>query len=483
MSTEKSYFNKITGDRKINKPLVAVLICLIAVLLAKLVVSKGVMIPIMVMALISGITVLINIVTNTRFGLWLYLVYIFIMNGMIRHIPFDAKLGLLMEFILLMSWLGYVFQNRRALNFHRIPKDMGFMLLFWIGFNLLEFFNPVGPSPAGWFYEARTAFMTWMFVTPMVFMVLNTNEDFNRFFKIILLMSFFGFLYAFKQVTIGVDGMEQSWLDAGAHTTHVLWGKLRAFSFYSDAGQFGVSQAHLSIIVGVMALGAYSLKKRLIYGVLSLLFFYGMLIAGTRSALAVTVGGVFIYLIMTKRVKVIVLGLVLSGTAFGVLKYTSFMEGNAEIRRLRTALDPEDRSFQTRLRNQETLSNYLSNKPFGAGVGTIGEWGETYNQHLLIAHIPPDSLLVKQWGMYGIVGFIIWFSFMLYILGKGVGYAWKLQNPDLRQKIMALTAGNAGILMASFGQEAMNLMPTTAIITFGWGYIFLAPKLEKELQS
>lgn len=475
----QSNFHRLTGSFQLNRWYLYVGLFLIAVLLGMSIAVGGFKIGIVLVIIPFGIIFLTLLVIKPRFALWSYLFYIFVMNGVIRHVS-GVPLGLLMEFILVLAWAGYFFQKFRKFNFKGLSFDMGVMITIWIIINVLEFFNPVGPSPAGWFYEARTAFMAWMFITPLATIILNKRQDFNKFMNIIIWMSFAGFLYAFKQIQIGVDGKEQQWLDAGAHTTHVLWGKLRAFSFYSDAGQFGVSQAHISLVAGIMALGPYAWRKKIIYGVVALCIFYGMLIAGTRSAIAVPAVGILVFLIMSKQVKIMVIGGLFAGTAFYTLKYTDFMEGNAEIRRLRTALDPEDRSFQTRLRNQEKLADWLSTHPFGAGVGTIGEWGETYNEHLVVAHIPPDSLLVKQWAMYGIVGFLIWFCFMLYIIGKGIGYAWSIRDPDLKQKVTALTAGHSGILFASLGQEAMNLMPTMAIITFGWAFIFLSPKFDKE---
>jgi hypothetical protein len=49
------------------------------------------------------------------------------------------------------------------------------------------------------------------------------------------------------QMTMGVDFAEQEWLNEGSYKTHILFGKLRVFSFFSDAGQF-------ELIKGILAL-------------------------------------------------------------------------------------------------------------------------------------------------------------------------------------------------------------------------------------
>ena len=203
-----------------------------------------------------------------------------------------------------------------------------------------------------------------------------------------------------------------------------------------------------------------------------------MLISGTRGALFVVATGLFVYLALSKQIKILLLGCLVAGAAFGLLKYTSVGSGNADIVRLRSSLDPEDPSFQLRLSNQMKLRKFLEDKPFGEGVGTIGRWGHEFNPNKYISTIEPDSLYVKIWAEYGIVGFIIWFGMMVYILGKCCGIVWRIRDPLLRQKLLALTAGYSGILVASYGNEVMNQIPSTMIIYQSWVLVFMVPELD-----
>ncbi|UOQ77194.1 hypothetical protein MUN84_00140 [Hymenobacter sp. 5516J-16] len=113
-------------------------------------------------------------------------------------------------------------------------------------------------------------------------------------------------------------------------------------------------------------------------------------------------------------------------------------------------------------------------------MGTIGAWGIKYNPGSYLATIPPDSYWVKVWVMYGIVGFIIWFGIMLYIVGKGCGIVWNIRDPKLRVKLNALTAGAAGILFCSYGNEVINFMPSAIIVYISWAFIFLGPRLDSD---
>ena len=203
-----------------------------------------------------------------------------------------------------------------------------------------------------------------------------------------------------------------------------------------------------------------------------------MLLSGTRGAFFVLLVGAFVYLVLSKRVLILILGCLLATGALGVLKYTKIGDSNPSVFRMRTALDPNDPSLQVRFENQAILRDYLSTRPLGGGLGVMGHWGITYNSDKFLSTIAPDSYYVKVWGQYGIIGFLIWFGFMLYILGKCMGIVWRIRDPALRQKLLALTAGFAGILMCSYGNEIMNQMPSSIILYTSWVFIFLGPSLD-----
>jgi O-antigen ligase len=179
---------------------------------------------------------------------------------------------------------------------------------------------------------------------------------------------------------------------------------------------------------------------------------------------------------LSKQVRILIFGSIIGLSFLGILKFTSIGSSNVQIVRMRTSLDPNDASFQVRLINQKILKDILADKPFGTGVGTIGTWGTKYNEDKYIAQIPPDSLYVKIWAMYGIVGFVIWFGIMLYITGKSAGIVWKTRDPVLKNQLLALCAGATGILLCSYGNEVLNAMPSSMIVYFSWAFIWLSPR-------
>ncbi|WP_197076693.1 O-antigen ligase family protein [Hymenobacter terrenus] len=420
---------------------------------------------------------LVLVFSNPRAGFVAYIVYCFLIMTMVRHIP-GIPFGLGMEALLLLTWISAAFHQSGEFSWGRLQNSLCLLALAWFGINVLELLNPAGASPVGWFYEMRGTTLFLLLTAPLTFLVFYRARDLRLFLCLIILFSVLGTLYGIKQDVFGVDFMEQQWLNQGAYTTHIIWGKLRIFSFFSEAAQFGASQAHVGVICLILALGPFVWWKRLLFAAAALLLFYGMLISGTRGAMFVLLAGVFTYLILSKQTKILLLGSVIALGALGVLKYTTIGNGNANIVRLRTSINPQDASFQLRLKNQATLRQYLASRPFGGGVGTIGMWGVKYNNDKFLASIAPDSYYVKVWAEYGIVGFLIWIGMMFYIQGRCCGIVWNTRDARLRQKLLALTAGSVGILVSSYGNEVINQMPSSMIVYISWAFIFLGPDLD-----
>ncbi len=120
----------------------------------------------------------------------------------------------------------------------------------------------------------------------------------------------------------------------------------------------------------------------------------------------------------------------------------------------------------------------MDSRPFGGGLGVLG-YNSRYNPDTYLSTVQPDSYFVKIWAMYGIVGLTIWLCIMMYILGKSCGLCWNIQDEGLRVKIIALTAGYAGILFCSYGNEVINNMPSSIVVYFSWVLIFISPQLDK----
>lgn len=477
---EKNLFYESGNSFKKNLWLVPSI--LLSIFFGWLIAGTGVTIAGLLVGLPFIIGFLILVFLYPRLGLISFIIYCFLMPTLGRHIT-GPQFGLGVDALLILTWLGVIFYRGNKYRFRHLNNDLVWLGMVWFILTILQFGNPERPNIVGWLQEMRSVTLYWVLTVPLTMMVFRKKSDIYLFLDIIIFLSFAGAIYGMKQLYIGVDAAENRWLEAGARKTHILFGKLRVFSYYSEAAQFGASQAQLAIMCIILAVGPHTTLRKIWFGVAGLFIFYGMLISGTRGALAGIVGGGVIFLILSKRVKILILGTVIGMGFIGILKFTAIGSGNDQVRRLRSALDPNDPSLQARLINQRILSDALSSKPFGTGVGTIGQWGTTYNKHIFTAKIPPDSLYVKIWAMYGITGFILWFGIMLFILGKAAGIIWNTRDPVLRNQLCSLCGGAGGILLCSYGNEVMNAMPSSAIVYVSWALIWMSPRWDTPIKS
>lgn len=460
--------------------LTVILALLVAVILGIAGGTSGLLLPIAFIGLSCFIILLAALFSNPKLVLVALTIYCFLFGILGREVG-GFPFGTLIEGLLLLGIIIVVFkipkQEWKVLN-----NDLFFLMLGWFILSVMEIANPAGASVQGWLQEIRSAALYPFLITFLAFLLFRTNKDLNLFLSLVFIFSFIAALNGIKQLHFGLSRGEQRFLDEGGATTHVLWGKLRVFSFYSDAGQFGASMAHVGLMAFILALGPFKWWKRMLLLIAAAILLYAMLISGTRGALFALAVGAFLAIILSKKTKVIIIGGITLFTFLFILKFTYIGNGNYQIYRLRSALDPQEASLNVRLADQRVLKNYMATRPFGGGLGVIGTWGHEYNKDKFLSTVEPNSYWVKVWAMYGIVGFVLWFGMMMYILGKCCGIIWKIKNKGLRAKMIALTAGTAGIVFCSYGNEVINTMPSLLIVAISWVFVFRSPQLEDEIE-
>lgn len=465
------------------KALILPLAILAAIVIGWLTTMLGIAVPALLVLLAIAIPFVVSVFYEPRYGVIAFIVFCFTLQIFLREIGGDIPYGVLGEALLLLTWIAVLTNSSKWFNWSYLKNDLMFLTLFWFLINLIEVFNPADVSVRGWLQEIRGTSLIWFLLVPLTLLLFNKNKDLNIFLYLVIGLSLIAAINGIKQLYIGPWPGEQAFLNGPSAKTHILFGKLRVFSFYSDAGQFGASQAHIGLVALILALGPFKMWKRVLLVIAAGILLYGMLISGTRGALYALVVGIACAIFLSKNFKFMIIGSAIAFSGLFLLKFTSVGSGSYHVQRLRSALNPEDASLGIRLYNQERLAEYLDTRPFGGGMGVIGFWGAKYNSDRYLASIPPDSYWVKVWAMYGIVGFIIWFGIMMYILGKCCGIVWKIRDQRLRIKLMALTAGAAGVLFCSYGNEVMNAMPSAMIVYMSWAFVFLGPKLDRMLDS
>ena len=476
-----SIWNVKTGADRINSSVGFGLVVLASLLIGSVITMGGEKVGMAAMVLPFLLFFVVRLFKYPSMGLEVALFLGFFASGLSRYVR-GVPFGLGIDVILFLSWLALLFKRFRKTDWTPLKNDLFILTLIWFGYLVLELGNPEMRSATAWFYAMRGIGFYSLLAFGLAFMFYRQPKHLDKFLITITAISVLGTLWGFRQKIFGVDAAEHYWLYVEEHyDEHILFGVLRVFSFYSDAGQFGASQAMMALVCGVIALGPLPWKQKIFYAIAAIATFLGFAISGTRGAIMVPAFGGLMYLIVSRNFKILIAGVTAAGIVFYILKYTFLFQGVEQVKRMRTGLDPDNPSLNARLRNQVTFSRYLKTRPLGGGVGTAGYWGERFSPGTLLANTPTDSWYVKIWAETGIVGLSLHVFILGYVMGKGGNIVWNLQDRQLKYKVMGLYAGVCGIITSSYGNQIFGQMPTGMIMNLAIPMIFLAPHYDKIL--
>lgn len=409
---------------------------------------------------------------NPKLGLYTAFIIAFLIPTVGRYLPGNIPLGLGVDISLVLTLIFLILRDWKKVDFSGWNHIYSLLMIAWMGFTVLQLANPMALSVPAWFYAMRGLSLYQMLMVIICFVFFYHKKDFKTFVRVWLIFSVIGILWGMKQKMIGLDDFENRWLMSGAYVTHLLFGKLRIFSYYTDAGIFGPAMGSVTIFAGVLALGPFSIRKRIVYGLISVFALYAMLISGTRGAIAVPGAGGILYLILIRNKKLLITGGSIMLFAFVFLKYTTIGSGNYDIQRLRSALDPNDASLNVRVENRKMLRAYLSDKPIGTGIGSAGFWGQRFTPWTWMANFPTDGLYTRVRAETGVVGYTLYVYTWIFLLVYGSWHSWQYKDKERQYYSMAALANFAGILAASYGNEILNQIPVNFTVLVPLAFVF-----------
>jgi len=470
------------GARKLEHPLVIAILVLVAVIFGVVMAKGGFKVTIALVALFPVLIFLNRLFNNPPFGIYTLLIFAFTAIGATRYVQ-GVPLGLSIDGFLVLTLLAFFFKHFNIkIDFQQINRDIVYLMLFWFIYVTLELANPQALSRTAWFYAMRGVALYSLLLVPIAFFTFNRIRHMMWFLYIWGVFTILGTIVGLKQQYIGLDYAEQYWIDTIGGVTHIIMGRLRIFSFFSDAGQFGAAQAAGGVVGILTAISIKSKKKKIFFLLMGVTGLWGMMLSGTRGAMIVPMVGGVIYIILRKNFKVIVIGGIVMSFIYVFFAYTYIGESNYQIARMRTAFRPDtDASYQVRLENRLILAEYLKNKPVGGGVGSAGNWGQRFSPQGFLAQIATDSWYVQIWAETGIVGLFLHLFVLSYIMLKGFYLIlFKVKNPELAGILGALMAGYVGIMGASYGNGVLGQIPTGPLTYLSWAFIFMAQQFDRE---
>ncbi len=422
---------------------------------------------------------------NPRIGFYSVLVANYFAIGLSRYIP--APLGLTVDGLLVLTWLALIFsQFNKKVEWKNAGRDFSYFVIIWYAMTFLQLFNPEAVSREAWFYAMRGQGLYIFLTVPLTYLIFNKPKDLDILIKLTAWFTIVAIIKALSQKYLGVDQWESRWLNQpGNRSTHILFGQLRVFSIFSDAGTFGSSMGYFTVLYIVLAIHESKKNLKYFYLAIGLMSFFALMISGTRSAIAVPLTGFAVYAILSKRVTIIVTGVTLMVLIFVFFKYTTIGQGNYEIRRMRSGFSEENASMDVRNDNRKIFADYLKTRPFGGGVGSAGNWGMRFSPGTILAETATDGFYIQIWAEQGIVGLTFYLIMIFYIVGKASFLVFfRLKKPENKYKAMGLTSGMYGLIVSSYTASSLGQLPNLIIVFASMAMISLMPEWEKaELEN
>ena len=396
------------------------------------------------------------------------------------EIPVGTLLDAAILFNILVLLL-YSFTNR--VEWRNANSGLTIAALIWSAYCTLEVFNPVSVSSSAWVSSVRSLAFNFLAIVILTQIIFSDKKYLRYIFLILSILTLIAVAKALIQKYIGFDAMEKVWLyQYGGATTHILSTSIRYFSIYSDAANFGAGMGLAMVVFSIYGLSVENHFTKYYYIAVSIAACYGLLISGTRSALAVPFAGYTALVLLSKKPKVIIVFLTLMLGTFLFLKYTNIGQGNSIVRRARSAFNPDDPSLLVRLENQKKIKTLMVDKPFGYGIGLGGGKAKEYAPNAPISQIPTDSWFVMIWVETGVVGLVLHISILLYVIFYGAYLSlFKLKSPSVKWLTVACVSGIVGIVVMSYANEVLGQIPNGLFVYLCMGLIFLAPIYDRQM--
>lgn len=422
---------------------------------------------------------------------YISLLVLFILNyfimGVDRYISFPIPITNIYDLFFALIFSSIIFrQLYQEDKFRNVFNLYTLFSLIWLLYCIINIGNSItGEIQAqAWLKSVRPLAM-YSFFTCLIIAISGKHYNFIRYFLVIWgVLTLLGAARGYWQKNHGFDPVEYAWLMSRGASTHLIHSGIRYFSFFTDAAAFGCSMGLSSVTFFLTSFYTKNFYLKIFYLLVCIVGFYGLLISGTRAAMAVPVAGLALFIFLSKNWKISTTAIIVLCCGMAFLKYTNIGDDNRLIRRMRTAFDTEDASFQVRIENQKALRTYMSETPFGIGLGVDRESITPKNKYYFVATCPPDSDLVNIWIRTGKVGLIVYLAIQFFVFLCGsYTLLFRVKNPEIRGPLIGMLCGCAGMLVASYGNMIYFQFPNGPIIYTCLTLVFLGPYFDKQYSA
>jgi putative inorganic carbon (hco3(-)) transporter len=447
--------------QKLNNPLGAALLLLSVLPVAYILARLDLKISMLLFVALLGLPLVALCLVNLTFSLGMMLFSAVMVVFAAKFV--NAPIGTLLDLLIMVSALGILLRQIQERNWKFMQVPLGYMIMIWLYFNILQVLNPEAESKLAWIYTVRS-----VAIQQIVFFIgayaFSTNyKGISTLLKFILAIGLLGALYGLKQQFLGFSAAEEAWIyaDPKRFELYYQWGMMRIPSFCYDPTTFGILMACFSMFCLALLIGPTQKWQKILLGIGMFSALWVMFYTGTRTAIVLLpIGGVF-YAGLTLNRNVIIGALLLGVLGAGLmLKSTS----SGVIYRMQSAFKPkEDDSMNLRLANQKKIQPYIQTHPIGGGLGSCGVWGERFNPDSELSKFPHDSSFVRMGVELGWIGLILYTLLHYAVLRTGLYHFIRCRDPFIKSVYAAITTWCFMLTIACYAQEAILQLPMNVI--------------------
>lgn len=403
-----------------------------------------------------------------------------------KNIQWHMPLSLPDELLELTLISIAIVDARKIPHFERINNTMLYSILIWCVLCIIEIFNDtcgLGINFNAWFTGARLMAFHLVWILLVFSLYITSPSILMKYLRIWACLSLFSAFWTWKEINIGLTESEKSWLFSSGYMTHILYGGslIRYWSTFSDAATYGCNAAASATAFIVFAITSKIKFEKFFFGLTAIAVIWGMFQSGTRTGMYCMIAGFFIFLVLSKSVKILIPSALIGAFFLIILIFTNIGNSNQQIYRMRSAFNKNDASANVRDVNKASIAKYLKDAPWGIGIGMYSEDIPAWNKYKIVSQIPPDSEYVFIWVRTGSIGITVFtFCMILILLGGCYVVLFKLKNASLIGIGGGLCSAYVAIQLGGYANQILYQYPNGLTFFGGMAIVYILPYIESE---
>jgi len=482
-NSSQSFFHKIFLSEKLNNWTGFLIIVLISIAFA-IVVSNNLFLGAGIFAVIVGICALAVCISSPLAGLYATTIYGFSASAISRFVFNDQMpVGVVIDILVFTSFVGLFFSKsnlkKESINFFKIrPVIVYTIILVYLS---LEILNPIGHAFGGWLLVMRKVFESFLIMF-IAYNVLDTNYKIKTYIKFLFFLVLFLGIYGCFQQWHGLLQSELNWVneDPVRFGLICIWGEYRKFSLLGGPTEFGIVMAGCSLFYMLVGLNEKKIFNKVLYISGAVFMLLGMSYSGTRTANAMLVGGIILFLFLTINKRASKIFAILALFSFLFVLYAPIYSSSTLNRFRSTFSATQDASYNVRELNRQTVQPYIWSHPFGSGLSTTGEMGKKFNPDNPNAGFPTDSSYLNKALESGWVGLTLTCLLYFFMLQYTIRGYFLAKKKDFKILLAASTAFFFAYFLGEITQEAVGQFSNMVVYFPVFGIVLRVRQLSEQ---